>query len=265
MSGPIGVFDSGIGGLSIVQALCEELPSEEIVYFADLARLPYGEKTADQIRQFSLQVARHLLAQGAKLIVVACSTASSVALEHLQRELEVPVVGILNDRLMKDIVEESPRKKIGVISTTLTAKSGAFRKWVQAIHPDVDVVSEPCPVLVDKISAGDLDSLSTREVAHMYLDPLVEREKVDTVVLGCTHFNFIEGMIREILPKNVRLIAPPKSVALGVRDLLQSRGALASKCLRGQVKVGTSKPDPVFSRFVQTLFGISQEKIALSL
>lgn len=264
VDGPIGVFDSGIGGLSIVQAIREELPQEDIHYFADLARLPYGEKTAEEIRQFSLQVARYLLSRGAKLIAVACSTASSVALEYLQQELEIPVVGILNDRLLQDIVQESPRKKVGVISTTLTAKSGAFRNWIQAAHPEVDVVSEPCPLLVDKISAGELDSPATRKIAQTYLQPLVEKERVDTMVLGCTHFNFVEGMLRELLPNTVRLIAPPKSVAQRVHQLLQAKNSLASRCLSGSIQVGTSMPDPIFTHFVQTLFGIPQNEIVLT-
>ncbi len=253
INGPIGIFDSGIGGLSLVLSVRQELPSESILYYADLKHLPYGEKTAEQVRGYSLDIARHLVAQGAKLLVVACSTASAVATETLRAEIDVPVVTILNPFFLEEVEQLTTKKRIGVVSTRLTHQSQMFARWIGEKNSSIEVVSRPASKLVDLISQGDLNAPQIKEEVEAALAFLVGEEKVDQVILGCTHFNFVEPLFRALLPESVALTSAPKPTARCVRQRLEEKNGLKPDGEAGSIDVETSQYDPIFEQFVKTL------------
>ncbi len=247
INGSIGIFDSGIGGLSLVESIHHELPNESIHYFADLKNLPYGEKTKEQVCEYSLVIAQHLKANGAKLIVIACSTASAVAANLLRAELEIPIVTVLNPFFQKEILNRTPNKKVGVVSTRLTHKSGMFQHWLQAANPNLEVHSLPASDLVDEISGGELATERMKELVQGSVASFIG--KVDEIVLGCTHFNFVEDLFDEILPESVALSSAPIPTAKYVRHLLEECHALCKEG-EGEVRVQASETDPIFEHFV---------------
>src|SRR3990172_7822302 len=188
-SRPSGIFDSGLGGLSILKEVRRQLPRKSILYFADQGRLPYGPRPVSEIRQFSEQVTRFLLARGAKVIVVACNTASAAALAHLRQTFpDVPFVGM--EPAVKPAAENSKTRVVGVIATQATCQSEVFAGVVDRFAKGVTVLTQACPGLVSQVEAGEFDTPRTRELLHTYLDTMIERG-IDSLVLACTHFSFL--------------------------------------------------------------------------
>ena len=222
---PLGVFDSGIGGLTVVRELLRLLPDEELLYYGDVARLPYGNKSAETVTRFSREVAAFLLAREVKAIVVACNTASALALPALVAELPVPVIGVI-DSGARAAVERTRSGRVGVIATSSTVRSGAYAAAVRALRPDVEVVERACPLFVPLVEEGWIDHPVTRLVAHEYLAPL-EDHRLDTLVLGCTHYPLLEGVLHAELGPDVTLIDSGHETAGAVRALLHERGLSA--------------------------------------
>ncbi len=223
---PLGVFDSGIGGLTVVRELLRLLPDEELLYYGDVARLPYGNKSPEAVTRFSREVAAFLLARDVKAIVVACNTASALALPALAAELPVPVVGVIESGA-RAAVARTRSGRVGVIATASTVRSGAYARAVHALRPGVEVVERACPLFVPLVEEGWIDHPVTRQVAHEYLAPL-EDHRLDTLVLGCTHYPLLEGVIRADMGDGVTLIDSGRETAAAVRDLLAARGLAAS-------------------------------------
>ncbi len=222
---PLGVFDSGIGGLTVVRELLRQLPDEELIYFGDMARVPYGNKSAEAVTRFSREIAAFLLKRDIKALVVACNTASALALPALERELPVPVIGVI-DSGARAAVARTRSGRVGVIGTASTVRSGAYTAAVRALRPDVEVVERACPLFVPLVEEGWIDHPVTRQVAHEYLAPL-EDHRLDTVVLGCTHYPLLEGVLHAELGEGVALIDSGRETAAAVRDLLVARGMAA--------------------------------------
>jgi glutamate racemase len=210
-SAPIGVFDSGIGGLTVVHELMRQLPDESIVYFGDTARVPYGPKSPETVRRYSREIAGYLVDQGVKAIVVACNTATAHALPALRGELPVPVVGVV-DPGARAAVTGSQSGRIGVIGTMGTINSGAYERAIRAIAPDATITTRACPLFVPFIEEGWLDHEATRLVAQEYLTPMA-RASVDALVLGCTHYPLLKSLIGGILGDHVRLIDSAEETA----------------------------------------------------
>ena len=226
-SRPIGVFDSGLGGLTAVRELFRTLPGESVVYFGDTARLPYGSKSRDTVTRFSLEIAAFLVRQDIKCLVVACNTASSYALEALVRTLDVPVVGVI-DPAVRAALELSPRRRSGVIGTLGTVGSGAYARVVESLAPDARVLSHACPLFVPLIEEGWVDHPVTRMVAQEYLAEL-SSGGLDTLILGCTHYPLIAPLIAELMGPEVRLIDSGAEAARAIAALLRERGQLSSR------------------------------------
>ncbi len=182
---PIGVFDSGLGGLTVAHAIMRQLPAENLVYFGDTARVPYGPKSPDTVRRYSHEIAAYLLEQGVKAIVVACNTATAHALPMLKAELDVPVIGVVEPGA-RAAVRASRSGRIGVIATAGTIKSGAYVRAIEAESPDAQVTARACPLFVPLVEEGWTDHEATWSVAREYLAPFMHDE-IDTLVLGCTH------------------------------------------------------------------------------
>ncbi len=219
---PIGIFDSGVGGLSVLRSLCALLPAEPALYLADQAHVPYGPRPLEEVRQFSEQITRYLLGEGAKLIVVACNTASAAALQHLRQVFpEVPFVGM--EPAVKPAAEQTRTGVVGVLATPATFQGALYASVVERFANGVTLLQSTCPGLVAQIEAGELDGPVTRGILEEALGPMIA-EGIDTVVLGCTHYPFVIPLIEEIAGPGVRVIDPAPAVARQVARLLDEHG-----------------------------------------
>ncbi|MBN1398839.1 MAG: glutamate racemase [Bacteroidetes bacterium] len=216
---PIGVFDSGIGGMTVVRAIMQHLPHENIVYFGDTARVPYGPKSPQVVREYALQDTDVLLKHDVKLIVIACNTVSAVALDVVQKRAKVPVVGVIIPGA-EAAVKASAKKRIGIIGTLGTIFSNAYTNAIRQIDPAVKVTGQPCPLFVPLAEEGWIDHKATELIAKEYLFPLT-LEKVDTVVLGCTHYPILRKIIQKVLHSDVTLIDSGEATTVAVKKMLK--------------------------------------------
>jgi glutamate racemase len=221
---PIGVFDSGVGGLTVLAEIRDRLPYEHTVYFGDTARVPYGVRDPAEVREFAFEIIRYLTDLDVKLIVVACNTASAVALESAQAEFDAPIVGVIEPGARAAAVDTINRR-VGVLATQVTVESGAYRRAVRGHDAGIVVHEQACPEFVPLIEKGVVDGPELEEVARGYLDPLTRR-RVDAVILGCTHYPLISATINRILGPEVRLISSAGQTALEVGYVLSRRGYL---------------------------------------
>lgn len=216
----IGIFDSGIGGLTVVKQIFKTLPQYKIVYFGDTARLPYGTKSEEAIIKYSIENTEFLLEKGAKIIVIACHTASSVAGDILREKFpDVPIFDVVGAGLEK-AEKLSRRKKIGIMGTAATIKSGAHEKFLQKINPEIKVFPKACPLLVPLIEEGWLKRIETRKILRYYLKPLKQKQ-IDTLVLACTHYPLLYKTIDAISGKNVQVIDPAEELAWELKEFLE--------------------------------------------
>ena len=222
---PIGVFDSGIGGLTVVKELMEHLPNESIVYFGDTARIPYGTKSPDTIRRFALENSIFLLEHRVKMIIVACNTASATSLPWLEQWVPVPVIGVIEPGAQAALSATRTRR-IGVIGTATTIRSRAYPESIRQRQPHMDIIEQACPLFVPLIEEGWLEEEATFLIARRYLQPLVDSQ-VDTVVLGCTHYPLLKPVLQHILGPDVTLIDSGQETARVVAQRLTQLGLTA--------------------------------------
>ncbi|HDP94493.1 MAG TPA: glutamate racemase [Candidatus Aminicenantes bacterium] len=220
---PIGVFDSGIGGLTVYRAIKQRMPRERVIYLGDTARLPYGSKSESTIIRFSEENAHFLVNHEVKLIVVACNSSSSYAVPHLQANLEVPVIGVIEPGA--EAAVDFSRKKAGVIGTTATIMSGAYEKAIRRRNPDLEIISRDCPLFVPLVEEGWVDHTVTRMVAEEYLLPL-KKAGIDSLVLGCTHYPVLSKVVGAVMGEAIRLIDSGLTTARQVELILGNRGWL---------------------------------------
>jgi len=225
LKAPLGVFDSGLGGLTVVRSLVRALPAESIAYFGDTARLPYGNKSPATVRRLSLEAYWFLRHLGVKAFVVACNSASALAMETLLREADVPVLGVVEAGARR-AAAETVGGRVGVLGTRATIGSRCYEEALGALNPSIEVAAAACPLFVPLVEEGWLDREVTRQVARDYLAPLREAG-VDTVILGCTHYPLLRRVIQEEMGEGVRLIDSGEAVAEEVRDMLTSRSLRA--------------------------------------
>jgi glutamate racemase len=219
---PIGVFDSGIGGLTVVKRIASTLPEENIVYFGDTARVPYGSKSNSTVIEYSLQDARFLLNKNVKAIVVACNTASSVALPQLRSSFNVPIIGMIEPGA-SFALEKTRNKRIGVIGTRATINNKAYSIEIKKLDPEAEVIEKACPLFVPLAEEGWIDHEATYSVAEEYLRELREYE-IDTLVLGCTHYPILSKVIQEVIGKDVVLVDSGVASAEVVKNELKRVG-----------------------------------------
>jgi glutamate racemase len=226
---PIGVFDSGMGGLTVLRALAARLPQETFVYLGDTARLPYGTKSAETVQAYALQATRLLIAEGVKMVVIACNTASAVAIEPLAKALPpVPVIGVIEPGA-RAAVAATRNRRIAVIATEGTVKGGAYPRAIHALKDEMTVVQRPCQVFVALAEEGWTESSVTTEAAKSYLGSLFEGSAApDTIVLGCTHFPVLASAIRQVIGDDVAIVDSAETTAAAVVN------ALAAKAMRNE-------------------------------
>lgn len=226
LTAPLGVFDSGVGGLSILREIRRQLPAEELSYIADQAHVPYGARPLEEVRAYAEGITRFLLAQGAKIVVVACNTASAAALHYLRRTFpQVSFVGM--EPAVKPAAETTRTGKVGVLATPATFQGALYGSVVERFAHGVTLLQDTCPGLVAEIEAGRAGGSTARQILEQALQPMLAAG-IDTIVLGCTHYPFVAGQIAEIAGPDVRLIDPAPAVARQVGRVLAERGLLRS-------------------------------------
>jgi glutamate racemase len=223
----IGVFDSGIGGLTVARELMRQLPGERLVYLGDTARTPYGNKSPENLVRFALETAGFLSKKGVKLLVVACNTSSAYSLPALRRKLKIPVVGVILAGA-RAAVGLRHGQRIGVIGTSATVRSGAYQKAIHALEPSAKVLAQACPLFVPLVEEGWSTDRVASQVAERYLRPL-KRQAVDTVVLGCTHYPLLKTVLRRALGPKIALVDSARETAHEVAELLQATGLASGR------------------------------------
>ncbi|GJG87566.1 glutamate racemase [Gemmatimonadetes bacterium T265] len=250
---PIGVFDSGIGGLTVVRELRRQLPAEDIVYFGDTARVPYGPKSRETVERYSREIASFLLTRNVKAIVVACNTATAHALPMLEAELPVPVVGVVGPGA-RAAVRTTSDGGIGVIGTAGTVRSGAYERAIAAIAPHTNVTARACPLFVPFVEEGWTDHPATRLVAEEYLAPF-RAAAVDTLVLGCTHYPLLKRVIADVVGPDIRLIDSAHETAAETGDVLRARQLAAPAARAGVAHYVVSDAPDHFARTARHFLG----------
>lgn len=224
---PIGVFDSGVGGLTVAREIMRQIPNERIVYFGDTARVPYGSKSKDNIIKFSRQIIRFLQTENVKAIVIACNTASALALDEMQQEFDLPILGVVKPGA-KVAVETTANKRIGLIGTEANIRSGVYTRYIKSLDDEAKVFEKACPLFVPLVEEGWLHDDITLQVASRYLEELKEKD-IDTLIMGCTHYPLIRSTIRKVMGDKVNLVNPAYETAIELKNLLE-RDNLANKC-----------------------------------
>jgi len=220
----IGVFDSGLGGISVVRAIIDLLPHEHLVYFGDTARVPYGSKSEETVVRFSHQISSFLREKRVKMIVVACNTASAVALESLQRNFNIPIVGVIEPG-SEAAVRSATHKRIGVIGTASTIRSGAYREAIRALDPEMEVQDQPCPLLVPLVEEDWPHDGVVTQVLESYLGTF-KSQQPDSLILGCTHYPYLKSKIQEVMGPSVHLVDSGEETALRVQKVLSELNIL---------------------------------------
>ena len=215
---PIGVFDSGVGGLTVAREITRQLPNESIVYFGDTARVPYGSKSKNTIIRYSRQIVHFLRTKDVKAIVVACNTASAFALDTIEKELDIPVIGVVKPGAIAAI-ETTKNKRIGIIGTEGTIKSKLYTEYIRSIDPEIIVIGKACPLFCPLVEEGMLHDEVTDEIARRYLDELKE-QNIDSLILGCTHYPLLRSTIGKIMGPDVNLVNPAYETAISLGELL---------------------------------------------
>lgn len=232
MNNPIGVFDSGVGGLTVTREIMRQLPNESLVYFGDTARVPYGSKSKNTVLKYSRQIVRFLRTKNVKAIVVACNTASALALDEIASELDIPIIGVVKPGA-KMAVETTKTGTVGVIGTASTVKSGIYNDYIRELNPEITVVSKACPLFVPLVEEGLLEDRVTDDIVGRYLQVMKEY-KVDALVLGCTHYPLIRHTIKRFVGDDVTLVNPAFETAKSLKELLTEKGMLNKQIQKPQ-------------------------------
>ena len=221
-SAPVGVFDSGVGGLTVSREIMRHLPNENIVYFGDTARVPYGSKSKDNIIRYSRQIIHFLKTKGVKAIVIACNTASALALDVVREESDIPIIGVVEPGA-RAALDVTVSKKIGVIGTEATIRSSMYEKIIQGIDPEAVVIGKACPLFVPLVEEGFAKHQVTKEIIDFYLSSFLETD-IDSLILGCTHYPLLRSRIREYVGGKMTLVNPAYETAMDLKKLLEERG-----------------------------------------
>ena len=254
---PIGIFDSGLGGLTILKALRRQLPHEDFIYFGDTANVPYGSKSKQTVTRFSVAIARFLETQHVKLIVVACNTASALALNELRRQCKTPILGVI-DPGAQVAVNTTQNRRIAILGTEATIRSKAYEKAVRKKMPKARIFQQACPLFVPLVEENWANTPTAKQIAQIYLAP-IKRSGADTVILGCTHYPILKKMLREVMGKNVRLVDPAQTTAHAVAGLLP----VQKSSKRGKLTVYASDDPARFKRLASRLLGTPISQVHL--
>ncbi|SFE77420.1 glutamate racemase [Peptostreptococcus sp. D1] len=243
---PIGVFDSGLGGLTVLKEINRYLPNEDTIYFGDTARVPYGPRSKETIIKYTFQAINFLKSKEVKAIVIACNTATARALVEAKESYDIPIIGVI-DAGARAAVKTTKNKKVGIIGTAGTINSKAYNKAVKSIDKKIQVIGKACPLFVPLVEEGWANKEISSTAAHMYLDSLIERG-VDSLVLGCTHYPILKRTIGEAVGADIKLINPAKETALDLKKKLEDNNLLNTSEKKGSCKYFVSDINEQFSK-----------------
>jgi len=252
MNSPIGIFDSGLGGLTVVKEALKYLPQESIVYFGDTARVPYGTKSQETITRFSFENVRFLQVHDIKMVIVACHTASSLALEEMKSAFELPILGVVDPGAQK-AVSQTENERIGVIGTKSTIQSKSYEKAIKRISPNAQVFSAACPLFVSLIEEGWTKGKVVDQIVEHYLEPL-KQHRIDTLILGCTHYPILKDRIQSFLP-DCTLVNPAEETIKQAKDSLEQLEIKASRIHQNQVQYFVSDEPSQFQTLGEQFLG----------
>lgn len=248
---PIGVFDSGVGGLTVAREIMRQLPSENVVYFGDTARVPYGSKSKDTIIRFSRQIIRFLKTKNVKAIVIACNTVSALALETVQEEMDIPVIGVITPGA-RAAVNETKNKKIGVVGTEATIRSETYTKIIKAKLPDASVIGKSCPLFVPLVEEGFSKHSITEQVIDIYLSDMRSTD-IDTMILGCTHYPLLRSKIMAYLGERVQIVNPAYETAMDLKAILNKNNTANTSESPGTYEFYVSDAAEKFTKFANSI------------
>ncbi|MFA5103652.1 MAG: glutamate racemase [Candidatus Margulisiibacteriota bacterium] len=224
---PIGMFDSGVGGLTVLKEVAKQLPMEDVIYFADTARVPYGGRTPNEIVKFNYEIINYLVSLGAKMIIMACGTSSAIAYPLVKDRYNIPIVSLIEPG-SSAAVRVTKNKKIGLIATQATVDSSAYQRTIKRLNKDIKVSAAACPLFVPLIEGGFIDAEETKRTAVQYLKPLL-KAGIDTLILGCTHYPHLIKILREVTGMSVRFVDPAEETVSEAKKLLSSKGLIATR------------------------------------
>jgi len=248
---PIGVFDSGVGGLTVVKEIMNQIPGETIIYFGDTARLPYGSKSKETIITYTRQIIRFLMGKGVKAIVIACGTASACALETVKAEIDIPIMGVVKPGA-KVAAEKTKNGNIGIIATEGTIQSGIYNEFLRETNPQMKVFGKACPLFVPLVEEGLIDDPITLEMARRYISELMDYN-IDTLVLGCTHYPLLRDTIRKVVGEGVELVNPAYETAKHLKEVLIAHGLENESSLSLDHKFFVSDGAEKFKNFANSI------------
>ena len=246
---PIGIFDSGVGGITVLKEIQRELPNENYIYLGDTKNFPYGDKSKDEIVKYAIQNVKYLIKKDVKIIVIACGTATSQTIDILRQKFEIPIIGIIEPTV--EYIKENKYKNIGVIATEGTIKSGAWENKLKEKEPDIKVISKACPMLATIAEEGRATGVEGKKAIKEYMQPFKENG-IDKIILGCTHFPIYEQLIKDEFKYKIELINTGKTVSIYLKKLLKERG-LCSDIKKGRIEINLTKEEKNFSKIAQNI------------
>lgn len=254
MNAPIGVFDSGVGGLTVVREIMRQLPNENVIYFGDTARVPYGSKSKQTVLKFSRQIVRFLMTKQVKAIVIACNTASALSLDEIKDEIPIPIIGVVKSGAHM-AVDVTKTKNVGVIATDATIKSGIYTDYIGKLDPEVTVVGKACPLFVPLVEEGLLEDRITDDMVERYLSEL-KTYNVDSLVLGCTHYPLLMNPIKRFMGEGVTLVNPAYETAKELKTLLKENNLLNTQAKSAEYEFYVSDGIDKFKAFADRVLTI---------
>lgn len=250
---PIGVFDSGVGGLTVALELMRQLPKEELIYVGDTLRCPYGSRPEEEVKQFAFELVQFLLKKNVKMIVVACNTATAFALEDLKKQLDIPIIGVIQPGA-RAAIKNTKNERIGIIGTEGTVRSEAYPKALKQINQHLHVTSLACPKFVPMVEKGITDGPKARQVVEESLVPLKKQSNIDTLVLGCTHYPLLQNVIQDVMGEHVKIISSGEETARETSAILEMKNLLYTGTRKPKHSFYTTGDLEVFQRISKTIF-----------
>ncbi len=250
---PVGVFDSGVGGLTVVKEIIKNLPGEDIVYFGDTARVPYGSKSKKTVIEYSSQIVNFLKTKNVKTIVVACNTASALALETIEKQTDIPMLGVVHPGT-RAAINITKNKRIGLVATSSTIESGLYPELIDRLDPEIKVYAQPAPLLCPLVEEGWTDDEITDKVIGRYTKGLVD-SGIDTLILGCTHYPFLIDAFRRIVGDGIRLVNPAYETAISLKSVLEENGLLNDSGRKAEYSFYSSDDPQKMEKYIDSMLG----------
>ena len=259
MKQPIGVIDSGVGGLTVAKEIIRQLPNEKIIYLGDTARCPYGPRTRQEVKRFTWELTTFLLEKNIKMLVIACNTATAAALDEIRKELSIPVLGVINPGA-RAAIKRTKNYRVGIIGTVGTVKSGAYEKALKSLNSRLFVTSHACPKFVPLVESGEYNGPIAEKIVDEALQPLLD-QNLDTLILGCTHYPLLEPLVKNVMGENVHVISSGDETAREISAILQYNGQLDESEDEPEHEFYTTGSTWLFSKIASQWLGIPVDNV----